>query len=156
MRPFLIISFFCLSCGLTPNHPSSLLQAINDKRTDMLIIPKNELIPDNTTLINYPYQWPADTISLSKLLDVSKSSVIFFLGKGYVSSCDICLYDQINFIKDLSKSKHVPVLFLSDNTNGREMVIFHNRHKLNDLYLLSNGNPQLKQYDYTCFLTPAR
>jgi hypothetical protein len=155
MRPYLIMSFFYLSCGLTPNHTRSFLQAINTKRSDILIIPKNEMIPPRTTLIKYPYQGPSDSINLSKLLDVNKPYVIFFLGKDYVSQCDICLYDQISFIKDLSKSKDIPVLFLCDNTNGREMAIFHNRHKLNDFYLFSAGDRQLKQYDYTCFLTPA-
>jgi hypothetical protein len=155
MRPFLIISFFFLSCGLAPNHNSTFLRLVSSKRPDILIIPINEMIPGNTTLIKYPYQGPSDSITLSKLLDINKQYIIFFLGKDYVSQCDICLYHQISFIKDLSKSKDMPVLFLCDNTNGREMAIFHNRHNLHDFYLFSASNPQLKQYDYTCFITSA-
>ncbi|HET6254959.1 MAG TPA: hypothetical protein VFE32_12840 [Puia sp.] len=121
----------------------------------MLIIPRNEMILPGTTLFKYPYKGPSDSIPLGKLLDADKQCVIFFLGKEYVSQCDICLYDQISFIKDLSKSKDMPVLFLCDNPDRREMAIFHNRHNLNNLYLVPAGSQQLKRYDHTCFLTPA-
>jgi hypothetical protein len=155
MRPFLILSLLFLSCGPAPNQTYSFLQLVKNKRSDILIIPNNKMILHSTILIKYPYQGPSDNITLSGLLDRNKKYVIFFLGKDYVSQCDICLYHQISFIKDLSKSKDMAVLFLSDNTNGREMAIFHNRHKLSDFYLLSDSNSQLKQYDYTCFLAPA-
>jgi len=155
MRPFLIMSLLFLSCGSTPNQTSSFLQLVKNKRSDILIISNNKMIPRSTILNKYPYQGPSDNIALSRLLDMNNKYVIFFLGKDYVSQCDICLYHQISFIKDLSKSKDMAVLFLSDNNNGREMAIFHNRHKLNDFYLFSDSNSQLKQYDYTCFLAPA-
>jgi len=156
MRPILFISFLFLSCNRSNDHANSFFQLVGAKEPTIAIIPKNEIIPTNTALLRYPYLNPTNTITLDKLGDERKQSYIFFLGKNFITGCDICLFDEIEGIKQLSKSENVSLVFVSNNPNQRSMAVFANRHNLDNFYLLSDPSLNIKKFDNSCFLTPMK
>lgn len=157
MRPILFIITLLLSCGLPPHDPAAaFLQRLNLHSPGTTILKSNDLIPVDCRFLKYPYHDTSVTVRLRDLLIHRQPAFLFFLGSNYLGECDICVSEQLDLIKNLSADGNMPVIFISDNQNPREMAVFRNRHNLDNLYMLADSNPALAQYDYSSFIIQIR
>jgi hypothetical protein len=153
MRPVLFILTLLLSCGMPRQDPAAtFLKTLNTRSPGIAVLRKNNLIPANTRFLKYPYRDISNSTPLSELITCQQPYFIFYLGKDYLTQCDICLSEQIDLVRQLAAAGNMPILFASDNRNSRDLAVFRNRHNLNNLYMLADTGRTLIQYDYACFI----
>jgi hypothetical protein len=155
MRRILFISLFFISCNRLERHKAdTFLNEVRQKEPDLLLIDAAGLIPGNAKFILYPYWDTTAVVNLTSLIAPPNKAFLFYLGKYYVTACDICMSEKISAINDLSKGANVKVIFITDNRNSREMAVFRNRHNLDNLFIFMNPGRTLAQYDNMCFIAP--
>jgi hypothetical protein len=158
MRPFfLIVSFLLISCHQLPQGQTEyFFKKVHIKDPSILLIENTGIIPGNARFIKYPYWDTTTTIRFASLIGTPTASFVFFLGKNYITDCDICMSEKIGQIQNLSKAGNFQVLFITDNRDSREMAVFRNRHNIDKLYIFENPSSAIAQYDYTCFIAPTK
>jgi hypothetical protein len=155
MRPALLMSLLLISCNrLSQSQADSFLNKIHKTEPNILLIDTAGLIPGNAKFIPYPYWDTVTVVPLTSLIDTRKRTFLFYLGKYSITACDICMSEEIASVKGLSKAANIPVLFITDNRNSREMAVFRNRHNLDNLFIFMNPGRGLAQYDNICFVAP--
>jgi hypothetical protein len=153
LRPFLFILTLLLSCGQPQQNPAAtFLKVLNAQSPGIVVLKKNDLLPGNTRFLKYPYRDISNSTPLNELVACQQPYFIFYLGKDYLTQCDICLSEQIDLVRKLAAAGNMPVLFVSDNRNTRDMAVFRNRHNLRNLYMLADTTRTLIQYDNACFI----
>jgi hypothetical protein len=153
LRLFLFILTLLLSCGQPRQDPAAIfLKTLNARSPGIVVLRKNDLLPGDTRFLKYPYRDISNSTPLNELVAGQQPYFLFYLGKDYLTQCDICLSGQIDLVRKLAAAGNMPVLFVSDDRNTRDMAVFRNRHNLRNLYMLADTSRRLIQYDYACFI----
>jgi hypothetical protein len=155
MRVILFISLIFISCNRLERHEAdTFLNKVRKKEPNILLIDTAGLIPGSAKFILYPYWDTTAIVQLTSLIAPPKKAFLLYLGKYYVTACDICMSEEIAAVKGLSKTSNVQVIFITDNRNSREMAVFRNRHNLDNLFIFMNPGRTLAEYDNMCFIAP--
>jgi hypothetical protein len=150
-NPILVI----IKPKLKQDETATFLNKIRKTMPNILVVDTPGLIPGNSKLIPYPYWDTTKVVQLSSLIDPKKKSVLFYFGEYAISSCDICMSEDIAAISALSKATGVPVFFITDDRNRREAAIFRNRHNLNNLFIFTRpllSSPNFNRLDLVAFI----